>query len=84
MVLHANDLSYTSKPEEEIKKYQKGDEIEVKLIEIKAQDQKIKFGVKQLTEDPMNIFKDKKINDIITVKVVSTSPKGITVNPEGK
>ena len=81
--LHANDLSYTSKPEEEIKKYQKGDEIEVKLIEIKAQDQKIKFGVKQLTEDPMNIFKDKKINDIITVKVVSTSPKGITVNPEG-
>ncbi len=81
--LHANDLSYLSKPEEEIKKYQKGDEIEVKLIEIKAQDQKIKFGVKQLTEDPMNIFKDKKINDIITVKVVSTSPKGITVNPEG-
>ena len=55
----------------------------MKLIEIKAQDQKIKFGVKQLTEDPMNIFKDKKINDIITVKVVSTSPKGITVNPEG-
>ena len=29
----------------------------MKLIEIKAQDQKIKFGVKQLTEDQMNIFK---------------------------
>ena len=39
--LHANDLSYTAKPEEEIKKYQKGDEIEVKVLEIKAKEQKL-------------------------------------------
>ncbi len=81
--LHANDLSYSVKSEEEIKKYQKGDEIEVKVIEIKPKDQKIKFGVKQLQEDPYNKFKDKKENDVITVKVISTSPKGILVSPEG-
>ena len=81
--LHANDLSYSSKPEDEIKKYQKGDEIEVKVLEIKTKDQKIKFGVKQLQEDPFNVFKDKKINDVITVKVKSTSSKGILVSPEG-
>tara|TARA_B100000700_G_scaffold314234_1_gene400508 strand:- start:2434 stop:4161 length:1728 start_codon:yes stop_codon:yes gene_type:complete len=81
--LHANDLSYSSKPEEEIKNYKKGDEIEVKVLEIKAKDQKIKFGVKQLQEDPFNIFKNNKINDVITVRVKSTSPKGITVSPEG-
>ena len=81
--MHANDLSYSSKPEEEIKKYKKGDEIEVKVIEIKSQDQKIKFGIKQLKDDPFNIFKNKKIKDILTVKVKSTSSKGIMVAPEG-
>ncbi len=80
--LHANDLSYSSKPEEEIKKFDKGKEIQVKVLEIKAKDQKIKFGVKQLGEDPFNIFMNKKENDVITVKVKSTSPKGILVSPE--
>ena len=81
--LHANDLSYFSKPEDEIKKFNVGDEIDVKVLEVKAKEQKIKFGVKQLQEDPFNIFKDKRVNDIITVKVVSTSSKGIVVTPEG-
>ena len=81
--LHANDLSYSSKPEDEVKKYKKGDEIEVKVIEIKPNEQKIKFGMKQLKEDPFNVFKDRKEKDVITVKVKSTSPKGILVVPEG-
>ena len=81
--MHANDLSYTSKPDDEIKKYQKGDKVKVKLLEIKPADQKIKFGVKQLTADPFDIFKDKKLNDVLTVKVKSTSAKGILVSPEG-
>tara|TARA_B100000029_G_scaffold501578_1_gene575291 strand:+ start:6962 stop:8689 length:1728 start_codon:yes stop_codon:yes gene_type:complete len=80
--LHANDLSYYGKPEEEIKKFQKGDDLEVKVLEIKTKDQKIKFGVKQLKDDPFNIFKDKKVKDIITVKVKSTNSKGLLVTPE--
>ena len=81
--LHANDLSYTGKPEEELKKYKKNDEMEVKILDIKAKEQKIKLGVKQLQEDPFNFFKDKNIKDIVTVKVHSTSSKGIIVKPEG-
>ena len=80
--LHANDLSYSSKPEDEVKKFQKGDEIEVKVLEIKPKEQRIKFGVKQLKEDPFNIFENKKVNDVITVKVKSTGSKGIFVSPE--
>ena len=81
--LHANDLSYLGKIEDELKKYKKNDELEVKILDIKAKEQKIKLGVKQLQEDPFNFFKDKNINDIITVKVHSTSSKGIIVKPEG-
>ena len=61
---------------------QKGDEIEVKVLEIKPKEQRIKFGVKQLKEDPFNIFENKKVNDVITVKVKSTGSKGIFVSPE--
>ena len=81
--LHANDLSYIGKPEEELKKYKKSDELEVKILDIKAKEQKIKLGVKQLQEDPFNFFKGKNVKDIITIKVHSTSSKGIIVKPEG-
>ena len=80
---HANDLSYSGKPEDDVKKFKKGDEIEVKVLEIKPEDQRVKFGVKQLGNDPFEIFKDKKVNDIITVKVKATNSKGIMVSPEG-
>ena len=80
--LHANDLSFTSNPEEELKKYKKGDKLKVKVLEIKKDEQKIRVGLKQLGEDPFNWFKDKKVNDIITVQVVSTDNKGLIVKPE--
>ena len=80
--LHANDLSYTNNPEEELKKYKKGEKIKVKILEIKKDDQKVRVGLKQLSKDPFDWFKNKKINDIITVKVISTDNKGLIVRPE--
>ena len=58
--LHSNDLSYTEKPEEELKKFKKGDKLKVRILEIKTSDQKIRVGLKQLQKDPFDWFKDKK------------------------
>ncbi len=80
--LHANDLSYVNNPEEELKKFKKGEKLKVKIIEIKKEDQKVRVGLKQLEKDPFDWFKNKKVNDIITVKVISTDNKGLTVKPE--
>ena len=80
--LHANDLSYTNNPEEELKKYKKGEKIKVKILEIKKDDQKVRVGLKQLSKDPFDWFKNKKVNDVITVKVISTDNKGLIVRPE--
>ena len=33
--------------------------------------------------DPFDWFKDKKINDIVTVKVISSDNKGLIVKPDG-
>ena len=80
--LHANDLSYLGKPDEELKKHKKGDELKVKILEIKKDEQKIRVGLKQIGKDPFDWFNGKKVNDIITVQVVSTDNKGLLVRPE--
>ena len=81
--LHCNDLSFNGNPEEELKKYKKGDKLKVKILEIKKDLQKIRVGLKQTQKDPFDWFKDKKENDTITVKVISSDVKGLIVNPEG-
>ena len=80
--LHANDLSYTENPEEEIKKYKKNDLLKVEVLEIKKEEQKVRVGLKQTTTDPLSYFKNKKVNDIVTVKVISSDNKGLIVKPE--
>ncbi len=81
--LHCNDLTYLNNGEEELDKYKKGDKIKVKVLEIKSSEQKIRVGFRQTQPDPFDWFKDKKINQTITVKIVSTDNKGLTVKPEG-
>ena len=81
--LHSNDLSYTGNPEEELKKYKKSDKLKVRVLEIKKDDQKVRVGLKQMQSDPFSYFKNKKIKDVITVKVISSDNKGLKVRPEG-
>ena len=81
--LHCNDLTYLNNGEEELNKYKKGDKIKVKVLEIKASEQKIRVGLRQTQTDPFDWFKDKSKNQIITVKIISTDNKGLTVRPEG-
>ena len=81
--LHCNDLSYTKDPETELKNYKIGEKIKVKILEIKDDQQKVRVGLKQTQKDPFDYFKDKKINDTITVKIVSSDNKGLIVRPEG-
>ena len=81
--LHANDLTYNKNPEEELKNYKKDQKLKVKVLEIKPDQQKVRVGLKQTELDPFDWFKDKKINDTITVKVTDTDNKGLMVMPEG-
>ncbi len=81
--LHCNDLTYLNNGDQELDKYKKGDLIKVKVLEIKTTEQKIRVGLKQLQPDPFEWFKDKNVNQVITVKIISTDNKGLIVRPEG-
>ena len=81
--LHFNDLSYSGVPEDVAKNFKLKDKLKVKVLEIKKDLQKLRVGLKQTQKDPFDYFKDKKINDTVTVKVLSSDNKGLTVQPEG-
>ncbi len=81
--LHSNDLTYLNNSEEELEKYKKGDRLKVKVLEIKASEQKIRVGLRQTQPDPFDWFKDKKVKETITVKIVLSDSKGLVVRPEG-
>ena len=81
--LHCNDLTYFNNGEEELNKYKKGEKIKVKVLETKVSEQKIRVGLRQTKPDPLDFFKEKKVNQTVTVKVISTDNKGLTVRPEG-
>ena len=77
--LHCNDLTYSNNGEQELNNYKKGDKLKVKVLEIKVADQKNRVGLRQTQPDPFDWFKDKKIKQAITVKIISTDSKGLIV-----
>ena len=81
--LHCNDLTYLPNGEEELAKYKKGDKLKVKVLEIKVAEQKIRVGLRQTKPDPFDWFKEKKVKETITVKIISSDNKGLVVKPEG-
>ena len=71
------DLSWDSDPNEEIKKYKPGDSLKVKIIE---NTNKIGLSVREVTGNPFDVIKDKKLDDAVTVQVISTSDNGVEVS----
>ena len=63
-----------------LKKFKKGDTVNVKVLEIK--DDKIKFSKRALEKDPMDWFKDnnKKIGSIITTRIHEVLKTGVKVS----
>ena len=70
-LVHMNDLSWESSSEEEIKKYEKGNEVETKVLEIDIEKERISLGIKQLVKDPFaEATKDKLKSGKITTCVI--------------
>ena len=80
-LIHKNDLSWTdSNGDRTLKKYQKGQNIQVKILEIDPEKEKISFGIKQLTPDPSHeFFKDKNKGDIVSATITKINNNGIDV-----
>lgn len=56
-LIHVSDLSWSKKVSNPGEIVNKGDELEAIILSVDPENRKIALGVKQLTEDPLEIFK---------------------------
>ena len=77
-MVHYRDLGY-SENEEDLKKYKKNEKVKAKILEINIENEKLRLSIKSLQKDPFDFFDNKKVKDIITVKVKEVQDNGIKV-----
>ncbi|MDB5478013.1 MAG: ribosomal protein [Alphaproteobacteria bacterium] len=79
-MVHLSDLSWDKPGEEAIKEINKGDKIQVKILEIDIEKERIALGIKQLSENPgAGLFDDIKKGETVTCVVSKVTDGGIEV-----
>jgi small subunit ribosomal protein S1 len=80
-MVHMSDLSWEKTGEEAIKDYQKGQMVEVKVLDIDVEKERISLGIKQLSSDPFeNVVVNFKKGDVVTCNVTAINENGIEVS----
>jgi small subunit ribosomal protein S1 len=83
-MIHLSDISWDKSGEEAVKEYTKGQEIEAKIIDVDVEKERISLGIKQLSEDTVNmVLANIKKGDVVKAVVKETDDKGVTVEVDG-
>ncbi len=78
-MIHYKDISW-KESEESLQKFKKNDLVKAKILEIDADKEKIRLGIRQLEKDPFDYFLDKKDRDIVTATVKEVLRNSIKVS----
>ena len=79
-MVHMSDLSWDLAGEEAIKNYQKGQTVEVKVLDIDSEKERISLGIKQMSSDPFEgVSVNFKKGDVVTCTVSAVQENGIEV-----
>lgn len=77
-LVHVSDMSWSQRQRNPNELYKKGDEIDVKILNIDVDNQRLSLGIKQLTEDPWQTLDDEiKEGEVITGKIVHIADFGV-------
>jgi small subunit ribosomal protein S1 len=82
-MVHLSDLSWDKAGDEAVKDFQKGQNVQVKVLDVDAEKERISLGVKQLSADPMAKMSALKKGDVVTVTVAEVQEGGLEVTLEG-
>ncbi len=79
-MVHMSDLSWDEPGELAITKFEKGQMVQAKVLDIDAEKERISLGVKQLHEDPAaDVLSRVHKNDVVTCIVTAVQANGIEV-----
>ncbi len=77
-LVHVSDMSWSQRQRNPNEFYNKGDEIEVKILNIDVDNQRLSLGIKQLSEDPWQSLEGEfEEGDVITGKIVHIADFGV-------
>jgi small subunit ribosomal protein S1 len=80
-LVHVSDMSWTKRIEHPSEVVQKGQDIEVLVLDVDAENKRISLGVKQLTDDPWPQISERLAPDVeLDGHVVRVQEKGVVVN----
>ncbi|WP_426955002.1 30S ribosomal protein S1 [Muricoccus radiodurans] len=79
-MVHMSDLSWDEPGERAMLKYNKGDMVKAKVLDVDIEKERISLGVKQLEADPAAEVLDRvRKGEIVTCVVTKVEPNGIEV-----
>jgi small subunit ribosomal protein S1 len=78
-MVHINDLDWNEPGEEVVKRYNKGDTVRARVLDIDIEKERISLGVKQLSQDPAEAI-DLRRNSVVTCIVTEVTSGGIEVS----
>lgn len=77
-LVHISDMSWSQRQRNPSEFYNKGDEIDVKILNIDVDNQRLSLGIKQLTEDPWQTLEGELAEgDVVTGKIVHLADFGV-------
>ncbi len=81
-MIHESDISWENDGVELLKNYNKGDEVECKVLNIDIEKDRVALGIKQLREEPdqVVVVDTYKKNMVVTCVVISTNNDGVEVS----
>ncbi|MEZ5957550.1 MAG: 30S ribosomal protein S1 [Hyphomonadaceae bacterium] len=77
-MVHLSDIAWDAQGEEALTRYNKGDMVKAKVLDVDVEKERISLGIKQVDADPM-ADADFKRGQIITAEVVDVATGGIEV-----
>jgi small subunit ribosomal protein S1 len=77
-MVHLSDIAWDAQGEEALQRYNKGDQVKAKVLDIDSEKERISLGIKQVANDPMSDADFRK-GQVITVEVVEVASGGIEV-----
>ncbi len=79
-MIHVSDMSWTKKINHPQEVLRKGQRVEVEVLSVDAENQKVALGLKQLTENPWpKIAEEYELGKIVEAEVISVTNFGVFV-----
>jgi small subunit ribosomal protein S1 len=77
-MVHLSDIAWDAQGEEALKRYNKGDMVKAKVLDVDIDKERISLGIKQVANDPVSDSEFRK-GQVITVEVVEVTTGGLEV-----